>query len=432
MTEILSDIDRIIMPAMTHWNHPNFFAYFSSVGSKPGILAEFLSAALNINGMLWKSCPAATELEQVTTGWVQYLLALPEDFFGVIYDTASTSTLHAMAAAREQADPLLRTQGAARSTGAPILRLYVSDQAHSSVEKAALLLGIGMENIRKIATDNRFAMNPDALQKAIADDRTAGLRPFCVVATIGTTSTTAIDPVAEIAAICREQQLWLHVDAAYAGSAAMLDECKSYFQGWETADSIVVNPHKWMFVPLDSSLLFTRHPDVLRRTFSLVPEYLRTEHDEQVVNFMDYGIPLGRRFRALKLWFVLRYFGASGLKARLREQIALAKNFAAAIDAHPDFQRMAPVPFSTVAFRARPASWNNATEEQLNRLNAQLFEAIHRSGRVFLSHTIVRGQFILRLAIGQLRTQAAHVETAWHLIQNTLAGILAAEGDTKA
>ncbi len=425
MSEILEDVDRLILPGMTHWNHPSFFAYFAITGSGPGILGELLSAAFNINGMLWKTCPAATELEQTTLDWLRQLLGLPETFWGIIYDTASVSTLHALAAAREQLRDLeIREKGMSGRAEVPRLRLYTSEQAHSSVDKAALTLGMGLEGIRKIPVDDAFRMRPEALACAIARDRQAGWRPFCVVATVGTTSTTSIDPVPQIAEICQREKLWLHVDGAYGGSAAVVPEMRHVLAGCEHADSIVVNPHKWLFVPVDLSAFYTRKPEVLKRAFSLVPEYLRTPEDAEVENYMDYGIQLGRRFRALKLWFVLRYFGRQGLAERIRFHIQLANQFAGWVDRHPDFERMAPTPFSTVCFRAHPTSVTH--DEALDALNARLLEAVNATRRVFLSHTKLHDRLVLRLAIGNLRTRREHVEQAWSLLQSKLREILSA------
>ena len=425
MSEILEDVDRLILPGMTHWNHPSFFAYFAITGSGPGILGELLSAAFNINGMLWKTCPAATELEQTTLDWLRQLLGLPETFWGIIYDTASVSNLHALAAAREQLRDLeIREKGMSGRPEVPRLRLYTSEQAHSSVDKAALTLGMGLEGIRKIPVDDAFRMRPEALACAIARDRQAGWRPFCVVATVGTTSTTSIDPVPQIAEICQREKLWLHVDGAYGGSAAVVPEMRHVLAGCEHADSIVVNPHKWLFVPVDLSAFYTRKPEVLKRAFSLVPEYLRTPEDAEVENYMDYGIQLGRRFRALKLWFVLRYFGRQGLAERIRFHIQLANQFAGWVDRHPDFERMAPTPFSTVCFRAHPTSVTH--DEALDALNARLLEAVNATRRVFLSHTKLHDRLVLRLAIGNLRTRREHVEQAWSLLQSKLREILSA------
>ncbi len=425
MHDILADVDRLIMPAMAHWNHPDFFAYFVSSGSGPGVLAEMLSAALNPNAMLWKSCPAATELEQTTLDWLRHMMGLPETFWGIMYDTASISIMHAMAAAREQLDDLeLREHGMAGRKDLPRLRVYASEHAHSSIDKAALILGLGQAGVRKIEVDEKFRMRPEALQRALDEDRAKGWRPVCVVATVGTTSITSIDPIPAIAEICKRENVWLHVDAAYGGSAAIVPELRWVLEGCEHADSLVVNPHKWLFVPLDLSVLYTRKPEVLRRAFSLVAEYLRTAQDREVENFMDYGIPLGRRFRALKLWFVLRYFGWEGLAARLREHVRLAQELAGWIDAHPDFERMAPAPLSLVCFRAHPGHIQN--EEELNRLNENLLEAVNNTREVFLSHTKLNGQFVLRCAIGGIRTEERHVRKAWEIVQKQLARVIAA------
>ena len=418
MENILPDVDRLIMPGMTHWNHPNFFAYFAITGSGPGLLGELLSGAFNINGMLWKTCPSATELEQVTMDWLRQMIGLPNNFAGIIYDTASISSLHAVAAAREQLTDLrIREEGLAGRADVPRLRLYISEQTHSSIEKAAIALGLGIAGVRQIPTDENFRMRSDALAEAIAEDRRRGWRPFCVVATVGTTSTTSIDPVPAIADICARENLWLHVDAAYGGAAAVVPEMRHLFDGCDRADSIVMNPHKWLFVPFDFSALYTRKPEVLRRAFSLVPEYLRTSQDNQVENLMDYGLQLGRRFRALKLWFVLRYFGWDGLAARIRAHIRLAQQFAGWVDSHPDFERMAPAPFSTVCFRAHPKT---IEVEKLNLLNEQLLEAVNATREIFLSHTKLREQYVLRLAIGNLRTEERHVRRAWEIIQRQL------------
>jgi aromatic-L-amino-acid decarboxylase len=419
METILADVDRIILPGMTHWNHPNFFAYFSITGSGPGILGELLSAAFNINGMLWKTCPSATELEQVTLDWLRQMLGLPKEFWGIIYDTASISTLHAIAAAREQLmDLQIREQGLAGRAEVPRLRLYTSEQAHSSVDKAAIALGIGLAGVRKIPVDEGFRMQPKALAQAISEDRRQGWRPFCVVATVGTTSTTSIDPIPEIAEICEREGLWLHVDGAYGGMAAVIPEMRHVLAGCDRADSLVTNPHKWLFVPVDLSAFYTRKPEILRRAFSLVPEYLRTSQDHQVENLMDYGVQLGRRFRALKLWFVLRYFGWEGIAARIRKHIQLAQDFAAWIDTDPNFERMAPMPFSTICFRAHPPHMDQ--EEVLNHLNERLLEAINGTHEVFLSHTRLHNRYVLRLAIGNLRTEEKHVRRAWEVIQEKL------------
>ena len=424
---ILADYDRIILPHTTHWNHPGFFAYFGITGSAPGILAEALIASLNVNAMLWRSGPAATELEQVTLSWLRELLGLPDDLDGHINDTASISTLVALAAAREaQMDLRVREEGLAGRPEVPRLRVYCSEEAHSSVDKAVLTLGLGLSGVRRIATDAELRLDVAALERAIAEDRAAGIRPIAVVATLGTTSTTSIDPVSSIAELCRREQLWLHVDAAYGGAAAVLPELRERFAGWEQADSIVMNPHKWLFVPIDCSVLWTRRPEVLRRAFSLVPEYLTTPEGESARNLMDLGVQLGRRFRALKLWFVLRYYGRTGLEARIREHIRLAGLFAGWVDAHPDFERLAPTPFSTVAFRCRPAATGRAPSggpdvTALDALNGEVLQRVNASGEVFLSHSRVRGRYALRLAIGNIRTTEQHVARAWELLTSAAA-----------
>jgi aromatic-L-amino-acid decarboxylase len=413
---ILADFDSLIMPATTHWNHPGFMAYFATSGSAPGILAEALIATLNVNAMLWRSGPAATELEEVTLNWLRQLLGLPHDFEGVINDTASSSTLYALAAAREVlADLHLRERGLAGRPEVPRLAVYCSEEAHSSVVKAVMTLGLGLDGTRHIQSDDAYRMDVSALRRAIAEDKARGVRPMAVVATVGTTSTTAIDPVSEIADVCAEEGIWLHVDAAYGGAAALLPEMRHVLDGCERAHSLVVNPHKWMFVPLDCSVLYTRRPDLLKRAFSLVPEFILTTAESSVAhNLMDYGVSLGRRFRALKLWFVLRYFGANGMADRIREHIRLASHLAAQVDADAEFERIAPQQFSVVVFRHVPPGMQS--EADLERHNARILEAVNASGEVFLSHTKVKGKYALRVAIGNVRTTDQHVERAWQLI----------------
>jgi aromatic-L-amino-acid decarboxylase len=416
---ILQDVEKIIVPGLTHWNHPGFFAYFAITGSGPGILGELLSAAFNVNAMLWRTAPAATELEELVLDWLRQLLGLPREFMGLINDTASVSSLCAIAAAREALDLRIREEGLAGRPELPRLRLYTSEQAHSSIEKAAIVLGLGQAGVKKIAVDEEFRLRSQGLEAAIKDDLKAGCKPLCVVATVGTTSTTSVDPVPEIADICERYKLWLHVDAAYAGAAAILPEKRWALAGCERADSIVVNPHKWLFVPIDCSAFYCRHPSILRQAFSLVPEYLRTSEEDRVRNLMDYGIQLGRRFRALKLWMVLRAFGSEGLRQSLRSHIALAERFQGWMGASPDFELLAPVPFSVVCFRSRPQGLPACpeTEAYLNRLNEKTLEAVNGTGEVFLSHTKINGKFTLRLAIGNLGTTEAHVRRAWELLQ---------------
>jgi len=415
---MLEDLDRIIVPGVTHWNHPGFFAYFATSGSAPGILGEMLSAAFNVNAMLWRTSPAATELEQVTLNWLRELIGLPDAFEGVVYDTASIATLCAIAAAREAVEGLgVRERGLSGSERR--LRLYASEQAHSSIDKAAITLGLGLESIRKIPTDSEFRMDPRELESAISSDRANGWLPFCVVATVGTTSIASIDPVPAIADVCKRESLWLHVDAAYGGAAAVSPELRWVLEGSEHGDSLVINPHKWLFVPFDFSALYSRRMDVLRRAFSLVPEYLRTSEPDEVKNFMDYGPQLGRRFRAIKFWFVMRYFGRDGLAARIREHVRLAKEFRSWVERDPNWEILAPTHFSLVCFRARLAGSDISGEDE-GRLNEQLLEEVNRRGRIYLSHTKLRGKFALRLAIGNIRTAEEHVRLAWDELRAAL------------
>lgn len=422
MSNIFPAIDKIIMPGMTHWNHPGFMAYFNSTSSGPGILAEMLTAAFNANGMIWRTCPSSTELEQVMMNWLRQMLKLPEDFWGIIYDTASVSTLHAIAAAREAAGERFefRKKGMLRNRS-PRMRLYCSEHAHSSVEKGALTLGIGLEGVRKICVDSKFTMIPAELQKAIKEDRQDGWLPFCVVATVGTTSTTSIDPVEEIAKICSAENIWLHVDAAYGGTAAIVPEMRYILNGVEQADSIVVNPHKWMFTPIDLSAFYTRKPEVLKRAFSLVAEYLKTAEQNKVESYMDYGVQLGRRFRSLKLWFIIRYFGVDGIVDRLRYHLKLTRDFSAWINSHPHFRQMAPAPLGVTCFRA---VIQNKNEDELDRLNEKLMNNINQTGKIFLSHTKLNSQFVIRLAISGIRTEEKHVEEAKKLLDEKLKELL--------
>ncbi len=403
MDAVLADFESLILPAITHWNHPGFLAYFATSPSGPGILAELMIAALNANGILWKTSPAVTELELVVVQWLRGWMGLREDQFGLIFDTASISSLHAIAAARELAAPDVRLTGHPGAT----LVLYCSEHAHSSIEKAAIALGIGQQNVRKIGSDASFRMMPSLLEREIEIDLAAGRKPFCVVATVGTTSSTSIDPVPAIAAVARRYEMWLHVDAAYAGSAAILPELQFILDGAEAADSLVVNPHKWLFTPLDCSVLFTRRPEILRRAFTLVPEYLRTFDDPRMVNLMEYGIPLGRRFRALKLWFIFRAFGREGLANLIRDHIAMAQETASWIAADPRFEVVAPVPFSVVCFRLK------GTDER----NHALLAALNAEGDAYLSHTVLNGRVVLRVAIGNIGTTRETLRGMWARLQ---------------
>lgn len=416
---VLSDIDKILIDGITHWNHPGFMAYFNSTSSGPGILADLLSAAFNANGMLWKTSPAFTELERAMMNWFRQMVGLPDNFWGIIYDTASTSSMHAVAAAREQINLQIREKGMAGRNDLPRLRLYCSEQAHNSIDKGALTLGIGLEGIRKIPVNDKFEMIPQKLEEAINEDKKNGWLPFIVVATVGTTSTTSVDPVEEIAEIAEKNNMWLHIDSAYAGVTAMIPEMKWITKGWNRADSIVINPHKWMFTPTDLSIFFTRKPDVLKRAFSLSAEYLKTNQDSEVENLMDYGIQLGRRFRSLKLWFIIRYFGVEGLATRIKNHIELAKEFTNWIDNETDFERIAPVHFSTVCFRYNPGNLN---EDELNRFNENLLEKINQSDKIFLSHTKLNNKFVIRLTIGSIRHERKHIVDAWQLIKTLARG----------
>lgn len=425
LADILRDVERVILPGVTHWNHPGFLAYFANTASVPGILAETLTAALNANAMLWRTAPAATELESVVLGWLRAMLGLPETFDGHINDTASLSTLVALAAAREQA-----TGGSVRElglSGAAPLVLYCSDEAHSSVERAALVLGLGTRGVRRIPTDAEFRMDVAALASAVAADRAAGRCPMAVVATVGTTSTTSIDPVRAIAELCTREAIWLHVDAAYGGAMAVVPEFRSVLDGCEQADSLVVNPHKWLFVPMDCSVLYCRAPERIRRAFALVPAYLMTPEEGIARNLMDYGPALGRRFRALKLWMTLRAFGVEGTAERIRHHVQLAGQFRAWVESSPDWEPVAPTPMSTVLFRHRPDLASQAPgqsewgESALRAHNAAILAAVNATGQVFLSHTEVRGRYALRLAVGNLRTQRPHLETAWRLLRQVAA-----------
>ena len=416
---IMHDFQEIILPGVTHWNHPAFFAYFAITGSAPGVLGEMLSQALNVNAMLWKTGPAATELEEVCIDWLRQMIGLPAGLFGMIMDTASVATMCSLAAAREKLPLQIREKGMTGRSDLPALRIYASEHTHSSIDKAAIVLGFGLEGLRKIPADSEFRMRPDLLRSAMEEDLKNGIRPVAVVATVGTTSTTSIDPVPEIAKICEEYNVWLHVDAAYAGAAAILPEKQWIIKGSERADSFLFNPHKWLFVPFDCTAFYTRHPEILAQAFSLVPEYLRTGQDSEVHNFMDYGIQLGRRFRALKLWMVIRTFGVEGLQAALRKHLHLAQEFAEWIDHSPHFERMAPVPFSLVCFRAKTSN-----SLHLNDVNLRLMDAVNATGRAYLSHTKLNGEVVLRLAIGHLKTEREHIQRTQQLLEIELTKIL--------
>jgi aromatic-L-amino-acid/L-tryptophan decarboxylase len=419
---ILDDYRRLVEPNATHWQHPGFFAYFATTASGAGILGEMLTAGLGSNAMLWRTSPVATELEEVVVDWLRQALGLPDGFDGLLTDTASTSTLLGLAAARQATGLHASQRGLAGAAGG-MLRVYASAQAHSSIEKACMTLGIGREGFVAIDANERYEMIPEQLVTAITADRAAGHTPIAVVATIGTTSSTSVDPVAAISEIAQREGLWLHVDAAYAGAVAIIPSRRQPFDGWERADSLVVNPHKWLFTPLDASLFLTRRMSTLRDAFSLAPEYLRTlDREAPVRDYNEYTPQLGRRFRALKLWILLRWFGLEGLRRRIERHIELAQAFAQRVDSDPDWERLAPVPFSTVCFRYRPApladrSAEPAVATHLDELNARLMDAVNRTGEVFLSHTRLADRFTIRLAVGNLRTEERHVERAWELLR---------------
>jgi aromatic-L-amino-acid decarboxylase len=412
---VLEDFRKLIVPATTHWNHPAFMAYFANSSTGAGILGEALTAALNVNAMLWRTSPAATELELLTLDWLRQMLGLPEKFFGVIGDTASSNTLYALAASREKHPELqIRQEGMSGRADLPRVVVYCSEEAHSSVDKAVMTLGFGLSALRKISTDDQLRMDPKALDAAVESDRRAGAIPLAVVATVGTTSTTAIDPVASIASICEREKMWLHVDSSYGGTAAILPEMRYVLDGCDRADSLVVNPHKWLFTPMDCSVLYTSRPDLLKQAFQHVPEFLVVSEGEGIVNLMDYGIALGRRFRALKLWFVIRNFGVEGLQSHIREHIRFAQKLAKWIDDDATLERMAEVNFSTVVFRHRPAGM---TADQLDQHNAQVLERVNATREVYLSHTRVRGSYALRVAIGNIHTTEGHVRRALDLVR---------------
>lgn len=414
--EVLKDVDKLILPAVTHWNHPNFHGLFSTSTSTVGIFGEMLSAAFDMKAMLWRTSPASTELEDVVLDWLRQMLGLPDRFEGIIYDTASVSTMHAIAAAREKAGLDVREKGMSGRDDLPLLRVYASEHVHSSIDKACITLGLGTRSLRKIECNERYEMIPEKLVEAIDDDIESGYVPICVIPTIGTTSTSSVDPVDAIADVCEKYGVWMHVDTAYAGPAAIIPEMREFFKGWERADSIVVNPHKWMFTPFDLSVLYCKDLGILKNAFSLVAEYLKTSETDVVKNGMDYGIQLGRRFRALKFWFVIRYFGREGMIARLSEHCRLARLFASWVEESDNFEMMAPAPFALVCFRACPAG-----VDDLDAFNERLMNEINASGEAYLSHTKLDGQFTLRLSVGSIRVEKRHLQKVWDLLGRSLA-----------
>jgi aromatic-L-amino-acid/L-tryptophan decarboxylase len=412
LAQILADVDRLIVPGIAHWAHPQFMGYFGCTTTAPGILAEMMVAALNVNAMTWRTSPVATELETVVLDWLRQWLGLPDEFSGVVYDTASIGSMHALAVAREEAGISVRTLGLSGRAELPIFRIYVSDQAHSSIDKAAIALGLGEHNVRKIPSDAAFRMNVGALREAISADLRKEFKPLAVVATVGTTSTASVDPVREIAAVCAEHQLWLHVDAAYGGGLALLPECKWVADAFDLADSIVINPHKMLFVPFDFSALYVREIERLRHVFTLVPEYLRGDAAGAEINYMDYGVQLGRRFRALKAWMVWRTFGREGLAARIRDHLRLAHLFADWVKEDPRFELSAPTVMGVVCFRLKFAS-----DAESDRRNAQIVESINAAGETYLMQTKLRGRTVMRFGLGNLLTTEEHVRRVWEIIR---------------
>jgi aromatic-L-amino-acid decarboxylase len=412
---VIDDVERLILPAVTHWMHPGFHGLFSTTSSSVGVFGEMYSAAFDMKAMLWRTSPASTEIEETVRSWLRQMLGLPEAFEGIIYDTASVSTMHALAAAREEAGFDIREKGMSGRDDLPPLRVYASEHVHSSIDKALISLGLGLASLRKIACNERFEMIPERLSEAVEEDVANGIVPIAVVATIGTTSTSSVDPVDAIADVCASRKMWLHVDAAYAGPFAIIDGIRPMFRGWERADSIVVNPHKTLFTPFDISVLYCRGLDRLKNAFSLVAEYLKTDDRPGIRNGMDYGIQLGRRFRALKLWFVIRYFGVDGLRARLAEHMRLAQLFAGWVEASPDWQLMAPVRFALVCFRASPSG-----ETDLDALNERIMNGVNATGKAYLSHTKLNGDLTLRLSVGTIRVEERHMQEAWRLLNNEM------------
>ncbi|MGD8426261.1 MAG: aminotransferase class V-fold PLP-dependent enzyme [Balneolaceae bacterium] len=409
---MFDDFKNIIMPGMTHWESPNFMAYFPANKSYPSVLAEMLTATLGAQCMSWLTSPAATELEERVMEWLKDLIGLPSDFTGVIEDTASTSTLCALLMARERITGFGVNQNGFPSN--QTFTVYCSSETHSSIEKDVKIAGFGRKNLRKIPVDSDFAMRPADLEQAIREDLKDGHKPTVVVATLGTTGSTAIDPLEEIGKICAKYEIFLHVDAAYAGTALLLKEMRWMNTGIEYADSFVFNPHKWMFTNFDCSAFYVRDEELLVRTFEIMPEYLKTSEDQRVKNYRDWGIQLGRRFRALKLWFVLRSFGVEGLREKIQYHISLGQNLKEKIEKNRDFELLAPVPLNTLCFRFHPSHIHDETK--LNDLNERLLNNIQESGRLFLTHTKLNDKYTIRIVIGNTNIEERHVEQAWKFI----------------
>jgi len=436
--KILNDVDHIIVPGMVHWSHPMFLGYFGWTSTAPGILGEILTAPLNVNAMTWRTCPAATELETVVIDWLRQWVGLSDEFEGVVYDTASVGIMHALAVAREEAAASTRKLGLT-NRDLPRFRIYTSDQAHSAAEKASIALGLGEENVIRVPSESQFRMDINSLGRSVAHDRQSGFHPMAVVATVGTTATASVDAIPEIAKICREEKMWLHIDAAYGGGFAMLPEYHWITKGWELADSIVINPHKTVFVPLDFSVLYVRGLERLRRVFTLVPEVLRGDTIEGEKNYMDYGIQLGRRFRALKAWVIWRSLGRAGVVARLREQIRLANLLADWIKKDDRFELSVQPSMGVIclrfvgrdpapaggrpSFSARPAvapyQTDRSNESKLDQLNSDIVERINASGRAYLTQTKLCGRTVMRIGLGNVLTTEEHLRKGWDLIRET-------------
>jgi aromatic-L-amino-acid decarboxylase len=411
---ILADFDNVIVPGLAHWAHPQFMSYFGCTTTNPGVLAEILTGALNVNAMTWRTSPAATELETLVLDWLRQWLGLPEVYQGVVYDTASISTMHALACAREQVAPQTRNLGLS-ARDLPRLRIYTSEQAHSSVEKGAIAIGVGHENVVRLPVDSEFRMNVAALRERVALDLRGGFKPMAVVATVGTTSTTSVDPVAQIAPVCREHKMWLHIDGAYGAGLALLPECHWITQGWSEADSLVINPHKMLFVPFDFSALYLRDLEKMRRLFTLAPEYLHLRGaGDAEINYMDYGVQLGRRFRALKAWIVWQTFGRQGIAARIREHLRLAHLFATWVKADARFEVAAPTVMAVVCFRLLGSS-----SDESDRLNSAIVEKINASGKAYLTQTKLNGRTTMRIGLGNILTTEDHLRKVWDLVRET-------------
>ncbi len=413
-SSVMRDFEEIIMPGITHWQNPSFFAYFPANTSPPSILAEMLIAALGAQCMIWETSPAAAELEEKMMIWLRNMIGLPALFEGVIQDSASTATLGAILTAREKITGFIFNDEGA--SGAGVCRVYCSEQTHSSIDKAVKICGIGRKNLVKIPVRKDFSMDPEKLKEAILLDKAKGYLPCCVVATIGTTGTTAVDPIRAIGEICRENGIWLHVDAAMAGSALILPEFQWMLDGREFIDSFVFNPHKWLFTNFDCSAYFVRDAVSLIKTFEILPEYLKTRTRGKVNDYRDWGVPLGRRFRAMKLWSVIRSYGIEELQNKLRYHIQAAARLSEMIAGEPDFEILAPVTICVVCFRYKPAGYN---EKQINYLNEKLNHQLNDSGKLYLSHTVLEGKYTLRMVTAQTNVTMGHVERAWSAIKDS-------------